>query len=594
MKKQVTAASLAALMAMSALPISACAAATDDIAPAKMPVLNTTDHMQYMNGYEDGTFRPDAPITRAEACKLISSLLTESSGGGDYLFTDVPQDAWYAAAVEEMTGYSLVSGYKDGTFRPDANITRAEFVTILSRIPHDDIGTEGSFSDVPKTHWAYNAVQTALAQGWVAGDPSGLFRPDDSITRAEAVTVLTRILGRTGDAVMASTGEGIRVMPDVPDTHWAYLAMLEATTDHEYEMTESTEKWTSYDKETTTLAEGWHNINGLLFHVNADQQFDYNKTVDGLELDRNGRYTTGSEELDKLLTQAVAGVVNDKMTQMEKLRAVYDYAKETFGYLGIGTVDTSKEGWEIEQAINMLTEKRGNCYSWSSVFTYLARQVGYDAKAIPGTGVSPSGSESVHAWTEITIDGVAYTFDPQIESVYAARYDEHYDLFMKQYGEAEWGYIKPAQDDETQQPETPAEPEADAALVSLMEKIYGDRPYASMVGQTVLTPDMGENTQPLSWYIGDADIDFTAGLASESMMTSQAHSVVLLRLADAADADAAVAALRESVDPFKWICVGVDPDNVKVAANGDLVCVIMDDENADYYLDNFESFAVAE
>ena len=242
----------------------------------------------------------------------------------------------------------------------------------------------------------------------------------------------------------------------------------------------------------------------------------------------------------------------------------------------------------------MLKNKRGNCYSWSSVFTYLARQVGYDAKAIPGTGVSPSGSESVHAWTEITIDGVAYTFDPQIESVYAARYDEHYDLFMKQYGEAEWGYIKPAQDDETQQPETPAEPEADAALVSLMEKIYGDRPYASMVGQTVLTPDMGENTQPLSWYIGDADIDFTAGLASESMMTSQAHSVVLLRLADAADADAAVAALRESVDPFKWICVGVDPDNVKVAANGDLVCVIMDDENADYYLDNFESFAVAE
>ena len=104
MKKQVTAASLAALMAMSALPISACAAATDDIAPAKTPVLNTTDHMQYMNGYEDGTFRPDVQITRAEACKLIASLLTESSGGGDYLFTDVSQDAWYAEAVGEMTG----------------------------------------------------------------------------------------------------------------------------------------------------------------------------------------------------------------------------------------------------------------------------------------------------------------------------------------------------------------------------------------------------------------------------------------------------------------------------------------------------------
>ena len=592
MKKQVTAASLAALVAISALPISACAAATNDQAPIKAPVLNTTDHMQYMNGYEDGTFRPNASITRAEACKLIASLLTESSGGSDALFSDVTADAWYAEAVEEMTGYSLVSGYSDGTFRPSAKITRAEFVTILSRIPHDDKGTEGSFTDVPKTHWAYDAVQTALAQGWVTGDPSGNFRPDDSITRAEVVTVLNRILGRTGDAVMASTGEGIRIMPDVPDTHWAYLAMLEATTDHEYEKTEAGETWTSYDKETTTLAEGWHNIDGLLFHVNGAQQFDYNTTVDGLELDRNGRYTTGSEELDKLLANAVAGVVNDKMTQMEKLRAVYDYAKKTFGYLGIGTVDTSKDGWEIEQAINMLTEKRGNCYSWSSVFTYLARQVGFDAKAIVGTGVSPKGSESVHAWTEITIDGVAYTFDPQIESVYAQRYGENYDLFMKKYGEAEWGYKKA---EEPEQPVEPEAPEADASLVALMDKIYGDKKDI-MVGQTVLYNGMGADgtTQPLTWFIGTDDVKFEAGLASETMITSQAHSIVLLRMPEGTDMEATKAKIAESVDPFKWVCVGVNPDKVRVESNGNLICVVLDEENGNYYADNFLSFAAAE
>ena len=592
MKKQVTAASLAALMAVAALPVSACAATVTDEAPVKSPVLNTTDHMQYMDGYEDGTFRPDASITRAEASKLIASLLTESSGGGDYQFADVPQDAWYAEAVNEMIGYSLVSGYEDGSFRPDAKITRAEFVTILSRIPHDDIGTDKTFSDVPKTHWAFEAVQTAQAQGWVEGDSNGLFRPDDPITRAEVVTVLNRILGRTGDAVMASTGEGIRVMPDVPDTHWAYLAMLEATTDHEYEKTEAGETWTSYDKETTALAQGWHNINGLLFHVNADQQFDYNTTVDGLELDRNGRYTTGSAELDKLLTQAVASVVNDKMTQLEKLRAVYDYAKETFGYLGIGEVDTSKEGWEIEQAINMLTNKRGNCYSWSSVFTYLARQVGYNAQAFVGTGVSPKGSESVHAWTEITIDGVAYTFDPQIESVYKDRHGAHYDLFMKQYGEAEWGYKKA---EEPEQPTEPEAPEADAALVALMDKIYGDKD-AGMVGQTVLYNGMGADgtTQPLTWFLGTDDVQFEAGLASESMITSQAHSIVLLRMPEGADMEAAKAKIAESVDPFKWVCVGVDPDKVRVESNGNLICVVLDDVNGDYYADNFLSFAVAE
>lgn len=591
MKKQVTAASLAALMAVAALPVSACAATVEDQAPVKTPVLNTADHMQYMDGYEDGTFRPDASITRAEASKLIASLLTEPSGGGDYLFADVPQDAWYFDAVNEMTGYSLVSGYEDGTFRPDAKITRAEFVTILSRIPHDDIGTDKTFTDVPETHWAFEAVQTAQAQGWVEGDSNGLFRPDDPITRAEVVTVLNRILGRTGDAVMAATGEGIRVMPDVPDTHWAYLAMLEATTDHEYEKNEAGETWTSYDKETTALEQGWHNINGLLFHVNADQQFDYNTTVDGLELDRNGRYTTGSEELDKLLTQAVAGVVNDKMTQMEKLRAVYDYAKETFGYLGIGEVDTSKDGWEIEQAINMLTTKRGNCYSWSSAFTYLARQVGYDAQAFVGTGISPKGSESVHAWTEITIEGVAYTFDPQIESVYADRYGENYDLFMKKYGEAEWGYKKA---EEPEQPTEPEAPEADAALVALMDKIYGDKD-AGMVGQTVLYNGMGSETERgLNWYLGTEDVKFEAGLASEAMITSQAHSIILLRMPEGADMEAAKATIRESVDPFKWVCVGVDPDKVRVESSGDLICVVLDDVNGDYYADNFLSFAVAE
>lgn len=590
MKKHITAASLAALMAVSALPVAACAAPVlKDGAP--VPQLNTTDHMQYMNGYADGTFRPDATITRAEACQLIASLLTEQVKNEDRLFTDVDVSAWYAEAVRQMTGFGLVNGYADGTFLPNASITRAEFVTILSRFPHEETDSDMLFIDVPETHWAFDAVHTALAQGWVTGDPSGLFRPNDSITRAEAVTILNRVLGRQGDAVMAATGEGIRVMPDVPDTHWAYLAMLEATTDHEYEMTDSVESWTSYDKETTTLAEGWHNIGGLLFHVNADRQFDRNTTVDGLELDRNGRYTTGSEQLDKLLTSAVAGVVNDKMTQLEKLRAVYDYAKKTFGYLGIGTVDTSKDGWQIEQAINMLTNKRGNCYSWSSVFTYLARQVGFDAKAVVGTGVSPKGSESVHAWTEITIDGVAYTFDPQIESVYASRYGEHYDLFMKPYGEAEWGYKKA---EEPEQPDTPEAPEADASLVALMDKIYGDKKDI-MVAQTVLYNGMGSETERgLDWYLGTTDVQFDAGLASEAMITSQAHSIVLLRMPQGADMQAAKAKIAESIDPFKWICVGVNPDKVRVESNGDLICVVMDEENGDYYADNFLSFAVAE
>ena len=583
MKNRLTAGVLAALMAAAALPVSACAAepkATDII-----PALNTAEHMQYMNGYTDGTFRPDASITRAEASKLLASLLVDKIQNEDHLFSDVDVSAWYADAVRQMTGFGLVNGYTDGTFKPNAKITRAEFVAILSRFPHTQIGTDKSFADVPKSSWAYTAVQTALAQGWIAEGTN--FRPNAPITRAETVTILNRVLGRQADKFTINTSEGIRIMPDVPNTHWAYWDMLEATTDHKFEKENGLEKWTSFDTETTDLAPGWHNINGKLFYVNDAKQFSHDTFIGSLELDHNGYYITGSTELDTLLASAVKSVVNDSMTQQQKLRAVYDYAKNTFGYLGIGTVDTSNKDWALTSATDMLKTHKGNCYSWAAAFTYLARQVGFDAQAIAGTGVSPKGSESVHAWTEITIDGTAYTFDPQIESVYKKRYNENYDLFMKKYGEAVWGYKK----DETTEPEQPAAHPVDEQLNALVDKIYGDRPYEGWAEREALYNGMGADgmSRGLRWYLGTEDITFEAGIASESAITSAAHSVVVLRFADEKQAAAAEKTLKTTADPRKWICVGVD--EAKVAAKGRLVCIVMDDENGDYYMNNFKKNA---
>ena len=580
MKKRLTAGALAALMAAS-LPMTACAA--EDSAP--QPALNTAEHMQYMNGYTDGTFRPDASITRAEASKLLASLLVNKIENEDHLFTDVDVSAWYADAVRQMTGFGLVNGYTNGTFKPNAKITRAEFVAILSRLPHTDIGTDKSFNDVPKTNWAYTAVQTALAQGWISAGTN--FRPNAPITRAETVTILNRVLGRQADKQTIYTSDGIRVMPDVPDTHWAYWDMLEATTDHKFSKENGTEEWTSFDKETTDLTPGWHNIGGRLFHVNEDKQFDHDTFIGSLELDHNGYYITGSTELDALLASAVKSVVNDGMTQQQKLRAVYDYAKNTFGYLGIGAADTGKSDWALTSATDMLKNHKGNCYSWAAAFTYLARQVGFDAQAIPGTGVSPKGSESVHAWTEITIDGTAYTLDPQIESVYAKRYNENYDLFMKKYGEAVWGYKKP----EVTEPETPETVPVDEALNALLDKIYGDRPYEGWAEREALYNGMGADgmSRGLYWYLGTEDITFEAGAASESAITSAAHSVVVLRFADEKQAADAAAKLKTTADPRKWICVGVD--EAKVANKGKLVCIVMDDENGEYYMNNFKANA---
>ncbi len=584
MKKRVIGALVAALAVTAALPVNAMA---DKVGGTGIPELNREEHMKYMNGYSDGTFRPDAPIKRSEACKLIAGLLKEGNSGGDYLFMDVPADAWYFEAVSQLTGYDLLGGFPDGSFRPESSITRAQFVTILSRFPHTDIGTEAEFADVPATHWAHEAVQVAVAQGWTNGYPDGTFKPDKTITRAEAVAMLNRILGRQGDQIMSATGNGIPVMSDVPDTHWAYLDMLEAITAHSYEKTDGHESWTEFEKSTTTLAEGWHNIGGELFHVNADKRFDRNTTVEGLQLDRNGRYTTGSEELDKLLTEAANKVLTSAMTQEERLRAMYDYAKETFSYLGIGEVDTTQEGWDIDQALQMLRTKEGNCYSWGAAFTHLARKVGYPAQAIPGTAVSPKGNESVHTWTEITIDGTPYTFDPQMESVYAKRYDEHYDLYMKKYGEANWEYKRDDICNLPLAPEEPEVPEADAELVDIMTKVYGTQGMEGMV-QTVLFNGMGGTTSmPLSWYIGTDELEFDAGLASEPMISSIPHSVVLLRMKEGADIEAAVATIREKIDPRKWICVGVEDKNVKIENVGDYILIAMDDENAQSFVDNF-------
>ena len=580
MKNRLTAGALAALMAAS-LPITACAAENS----APQPALNTAEHMQYMNGYTDGTFRPDASITRAEASKLLASLLVNKIENEDHLFTDVDVSAWYADAVRQMTGFGLVNGYTNGTFKPNAKITRAEFVAILSRLPHDAIGTDKSFNDVPKTNWAYDAVQTALAQGWISAGTN--FRPNAPITRAETVTILNRVLGRQADKQTIYTSDGIRVMPDVPDTHWAYWDMLEATTDHKFSKENGTEEWTSFDKETTDLTPGWHNIGGKLFYVNEDKQFAHDTFIGSLELDHNGYYITGSTELDALLASAVKSVVNDSMTQQQKLRAVYDYAKNTFGYLGIGAADTSKSDWALTSATDMLKNHKGNCYSWAAAFTYLARQVGFDAQAIPGTGVSPKGSESVHAWTEITIDGTAYTFDPQIESVYAKRYNENYDLFMKKYGEAVWGYKKP----EVTEPDTPETVPVDEALNALLDKIYGDRPYEGWAEREAIYNGMGADgmSRGLYWYLGTEDITFEAGAASEAAITSVAHSVVVLRFADEKQAADAAAKLKTTADPRKWICVGVD--EAKVANKGKLVCIVMDDENGEYYMNNFKANA---
>ena len=157
----------------------------------------TGDHKPYISGYGNHTIAPDKEITRSEAAQMLWNLLLDPPETTESRFSDVTPGEWYADAVNSLSQIGIFNGYGDGTFRPGQNITRAEYVKALtSCVPA--VEADNPFSDVKSTHWAYRNILTAISKQWINGYEDGTFRPDQTITRAEAVTILNRALKRTG------------------------------------------------------------------------------------------------------------------------------------------------------------------------------------------------------------------------------------------------------------------------------------------------------------------------------------------------------------------------------------------------------------
>ena len=209
--------------------------------------LNMEDHYSYIIGYPDGTVQPNGKITRAEVATIFFRLLSDDtreafwSSTNDY--SDVPADKWYNNAVSTLSRLGVISGYPDGTFRPDASITRAEFAKIaVSFCKYGSTTYSGCFSDVKASDWFSTCVETARNSNLIAGYPDGTFRPNNAITRAEACTIVNRTLGRKpAKNHMAISG---RInWPDCLDTEWFYADMMEATNSHDYQMVGLVEDW---------------------------------------------------------------------------------------------------------------------------------------------------------------------------------------------------------------------------------------------------------------------------------------------------------------------------------------------------------------
>ncbi len=210
--------------------------------------LNTKDHFAYIEGYPDGTVRPEDNITRAEATTVIYRLLNaekrESIFTTENTLDDVTIDLWYNKAVSSMNRGGYVVGYEDGNFYGDNSITRAELVTILARFANANTA-DVTFTDVDASHWAYEYIATAVANKWLKGYEDGSFRPEQMITRAEAATMINRALNRgVGEKGIL---EGTKEWPDNAKTAWYYYEMLEATNDHTYTGSRPSEVWNSLE-----------------------------------------------------------------------------------------------------------------------------------------------------------------------------------------------------------------------------------------------------------------------------------------------------------------------------------------------------------
>ena len=206
--------------------------------PVVKPALNRDDHYAYVVGYPDGMVRPSGNITRAEAATIFFRLLTDDSRNQFWMttnaYSDVNRGDWFNNAVSTLSNAGIISGYPDGTFRPNAPITRAEMSKIIALFAKLN-KSEDRFNDIAG-HWAEAYIKLAAGNGWIAGYPDGSFKPQQNITRAETMTMINRVLERVPSVESHLLPyNAMLTFPDCQSGQWFYIAVQEATNSHTYE-----------------------------------------------------------------------------------------------------------------------------------------------------------------------------------------------------------------------------------------------------------------------------------------------------------------------------------------------------------------------
>ena len=335
-------------------------------------------------GYFPGTaevFRPEAPLTRGDAARILAALL-EDAGEGEAELHDVDaEDPLYPCASLMVTlGYMDAPG---GNFSPSAAYNEEDFAALLAPFFRGD--------DIQR------------AMGAIEG------YGNTGVTRAEAAVVLNALLGLEDDGRET-------YLPDVEPGYWAERAVALAA-----------------QGGGAKRSAGFCNIDGYLYSVQADGYALKNAYIGSLYFDNNGRYTSGSYELDDYVAAHIREYTTPDMTREEMLRAMYLHVRDDFAYLRRNYYQVSDIRWAMKEALTMYSTGKGNCYCYASAFWAAARGLGYDATTVSGT----IGSErSPHGWVIIPIEGVHYVFDVEIEMAYHRDGQTHIDVFKKEHGQA--------------------------------------------------------------------------------------------------------------------------------------------------------------
>ena len=209
--------------------------------------LNSDNHFAYIVGYEDGTVRPNANISRAEVAAIFFRLLKDDVRDDNLtansVFTDVAFGLWHNKSISTMANVGILKGRTADTFVPNAPITRAEFAAICSRFDQSNVEIKSDFNDI-SGYWAENEIRRAASLGWIQGYTDGSFKPDQNITRAEAASMINRMLHRLPETV-EDLLDGMIQWPDNQPSDWYYINMQEATNSHDFNQKgEIHEHWT--------------------------------------------------------------------------------------------------------------------------------------------------------------------------------------------------------------------------------------------------------------------------------------------------------------------------------------------------------------